>query len=389
MQVPIEYGATKTTLEIDPSRLIAIQRDSYPTPLSDPMAAVRQALESPRRYPALRRSLTPDDRVTIVVDDYVPQADRVLGLILDHITSAGVATDAITIVSTPGSPQKWIDELPDEFADVHLELHDPNDRKRLAYLATTKDGLRVYLNRTVVEADQLVIASAPRYGAGGVPLGAESLVFPSLSDAETRRKWSPDGSQRDNAEILWLLGAPFVVQVIAAANDGIAEVIGGSLDTLADGRAALRKYWQVTIPPVELAIASVSCGSTPIDTSDLAKATSAAAAIVRSAGRIIVLSDSAGDIGEGFQRMLATDDVATAIGALKKAPSLDAAAALDWLHSVRDCRVMLLSGLPSETVEGLFATPIEDIRQVQKLVDAGGSCAILPDAQRMSTLRAE
>jgi hypothetical protein len=43
----------------------------------------------------------------------------------------------------------------------------------------------------------------------------------------------------------------------------------------------------------------------------------------------------------------------------------------------------LLSGLPSETAEGLFTTPIEHARQVQRLIDAGGSCLILPEAHKL------
>jgi hypothetical protein len=43
----------------------------------------------------------------------------------------------------------------------------------------------------------------------------------------------------------------------------------------------------------------------------------------------------------------------------------------------------LLSALPAETAEALFATQMEHARQVQRLIDAGGNCLVLPDAHRL------
>ena len=55
-----------------------------------------------------------------------------------------------------------IDELPDEFQDVRTEIHDPGKREALAYLATTRRGRRIYLNRTVVDADQSIVVAGCR-----------------------------------------------------------------------------------------------------------------------------------------------------------------------------------------------------------------------------------
>lgn len=379
MQVAIDYGRTHATLDIEPGRLVTLRRTAEPKPLADPAGSLRKAMDSPRRYPPLRQALTPDDRVAVVVDDALPRAGELLGVVLDHVASAGVAAEAITVVSPPGSPQAWIDDLPDDFADVKTEVHDPADRKRVAYLAATKDGHRIYVNRTVVEADQLVIVAAPHY-AGAVGVGPDRLIYPALSDADTRKEWDAGKVRHSADEVLWLLGAPFLVQVVPAAGDGVAEVIAGSLDTLDDGRASLGKYWNATAPAADVVIAAV--GPTA-DSGDFARAAAAGAKVVRPEGHVVVLSDSAAELGEGFQRMLATDDSRGALKSLAKNKPADWPAASAWLQAVSDARVMLLSGLPAETVEGLFATALDDVRQVQRLVDAGGSCLVLPDAQRL------
>ena len=56
--------------------------------------------------------------------------------------------------------------------------------------------------------------------------------------------------------------------------------------------------------------------------------------------------------------------------------------ALSWARGVGHARVSLLSGLPGQTIEDLFATPLEDDRQVQRLLSAGGEHVVLQDGQR-------
>jgi hypothetical protein len=56
---------------------------------------------------------------------------------------------------------------------------------------------------------------------------------------------------------------------------------------------------------------------------------------------------------------------------------------LQWLEAARHASLYLLSDLPGEFVEEMFATPLQQARQVQRLLDAGGSTLILDEADRM------
>src|SRR5262245_9913397 len=170
MHIRVPYGRQPIDLEIAPGRLLAQLRG--PEPLSDPAGAVRDALERPLGFPPLRRALTPDDHIAVVIDETLPGLADLLVPVLEHITSAGVSPAAITLVCAgAGRSRAWVDGLPDEFDDVSVEVHDPRDRQRLAYLATTKAGRRLYLNRTVVDADQVVVLTGRHYdlvlGHGG------------------------------------------------------------------------------------------------------------------------------------------------------------------------------------------------------------------------------
>jgi hypothetical protein len=127
----------------------------------------------------------------------------------------------------------------DRFVGVTLEEHEPGDRRRLSYLAGTAGGRAVYLNRTLVDADQAVILTGRRYDPVLGHGGGEGDFFPALADEATRTEVcrdvhaEPPGAEpwpalTEAREVAWLLGAPFFVQVIAGAGD--ASIQGFATD---------------------------------------------------------------------------------------------------------------------------------------------------------------
>ena len=53
-----------------------------------------------------------------------------------------------------------------------------------------------------------------------------------------------------------------------------------------------------------------------------------------------------------------------------------------WATAADQARLYLLSGLPNEISEELFAIPMQNAEQAQKLLTANATCALLPDAHR-------
>src|SRR5262245_13167596 len=144
MQVSIDYGREHVTVDVAAERLLALAGPKLPEPVAEPASAVREALESPLRFPPLRRALTPDDHVTVVVDERLPGVAGLVTAVVDHIASAGVASEAVTLLCPPStSRQEWVSELPDHLESVHAATHNASDRKQLASLATTRKGRRI------------------------------------------------------------------------------------------------------------------------------------------------------------------------------------------------------------------------------------------------------
>jgi nickel-dependent lactate racemase len=396
MGITIDYGRHHLELDAAPGQHIAVVRG--PAALPDPGEVVRAALEAPFGYPPLRRALTPDDHIIVLVDEQLPHLASLLVPVLEHIARASVNTEAITLLcpTASGSPG-WIDELPDEFDAVRVEVHDPKDRRKLSYLATTGAGRRLYLNRSIIDADQVVVLTGRRFDPYLGRGGAEGAIFPALADEATHdelmrhpRHEAPGNKpwqlREEAIEVTWLLGQPFFVQAIASAGDGIAHVIAGAGDASREGDRLLDAAWR---PPIAcragVVVAALSGDPARHTFDDLAGALASAARVVQPGGRIILLTDAPPELGPGADILCKADEPQIALAALEKSGLKNATAALQWAWAAAQARLSILSNLPDETVEDLFATPLAGPAQVQRLLSGPGGkeCLILQDAQRM------
>jgi nickel-dependent lactate racemase len=395
MRVGIDYALEHLDLEVESNKLVAVRRDPPTEPLADPAAALREALETPLGFPALRRALTPADHVVIVLDEHLPRVASLLVPVLEHITQAQVAPAAITILCPPSAnSQDWVNELPERFESVHVEVHDPTNRKRLAYLATTKRGRRIYLNRTAVDADQLIVLSRRGYDPLLGYSGAEGALYPALSDEATRQEMfthlsmaAPGDNvwpaRKEAAEVAWLLGAPFMVQVIEGAGETIVQIVSGLAETGAEGIRLLNSCWRVTVETLaDTVVAAVSGDPRRHTFTDFAEALACAGRVVKPQGRIIVLSQANPALGAGAELLRQTDEAEEALGFLRRQTPPDMAAAYQWVSAARRATIYLLSNIPGEFAEELFTTPLEHIGQVQRLVSQARELLVLPDAHK-------
>jgi nickel-dependent lactate racemase len=395
MRIAMDFAHERLEVEIDDHRVIAGRPSLVPV-LADPVAAIRDALEQPFQFPPLRKAVTPDDHVTVVVDEQLLNVGRLLVPVLEHLAAAGISPNAVTLLCAPtGSRQEWLEDLPDAFEDVHLEIHDPTDRKRLSYLATMKEGRRLYMNRTLVDADQVVVLCGRRYDTLLGYAGAEGSFYPALSDEATRKEWDskptlsvpgeePWPLRQEALETAWLLGLPFFVQLIAAPGDSVAHVVAGAAASSVEGQRLLDACWRRTVPQLaDVVVASLSGDPARHQFADLAAAAANAARVVQPDGRILLLTRAKPNLGPGSEIICNAEEPRQAFERLEKLPrSSSLVPALQWAQAATRARISLLSDLPDETVEDLFAAPLEKASLVQRWLDRGGSCLFLDDAHK-------
>ena len=255
--IDVPVGRSRWSLTVRDADFIALP-EARSSPIRDARSAVVDALERPIRFESFRRAITPDDRIALVVDESLPHLSELIAGVLEYLAGAGIPPSAVTAISPAGATQDWVNDLPETMADLQTEIHQPNDRKRLSYLAATKEGRRIYLNRTLVDAEQIVVLT----GRGYDPLlgysGAEGALYPTLADSDTARslipklspQTAPDGEwpeRAEAAEVAWLLGSPFFVQVIEGAGDELTEVIAGLSETTRDGAERQDARWKSAV----------------------------------------------------------------------------------------------------------------------------------------------
>lgn len=360
--VGLNVGASTWTVTVPAAKRVAVTRGDETAPTAGPRELLRAALDAPIGLDVpLRRALVPDDHAVIVVDETLPNVGELVAEIIAHITAGDVQPSAVTLlVPPPSGNQEWVDALPDEFGDVHVEVHDPADVKKVAYLTTTKAGRRVYLNRTLVEAEFVVVLSGRRFDPASGYTGAECSLFPVLSDAETRAEFetkppTAEAVRAEAATVAWHLGTPVFVQVIEGSGDTVAEVVAGLPGSAAVGIDRQNARWKGTVDgPADLVIVTATGGR--VGANELRHAVALGLNCLRADGRFVLLTDASADAAAGLEKAWADSDLG---------PHTYIAAEWD-----------------DDVIENLSATRLSSANELQRLIAAADRVTVLPDAHK-------
>jgi hypothetical protein len=331
--------------------------------------------------------------VVLALDPEVSQVAAVMGAVCAVLVQAGVEPEAITVLTPPGPDPLAGREvaLP---AGVLRTVHDPDHRDRIAYLATTSQGRRVYLNRLLTDADVVVPIGRLGYDPVLGYRGPWSLLFPELSDRETARSFrgtsSSDWPDRDQprltlseaAEVSWLLGTQFHMGIVAGTR-GPAEVIAGLESVVrTDGARLLDQAWTFeSSTPAELVMVGIGQPGVPTTLENLGEGLANAARLVARGGKIVALSRAAGPIGPAFRQLIELDDPRLAPAALRgHETEADYTAAYQIAHALAWADVYLLSALDSQLIEDSPLVPLARPEEARRLVATCRSCLFLSQA---------
>jgi hypothetical protein len=350
------------------------------------------ALEHPRDYPPLRQAVVPGDRVVIALGDDVPDAAAVLGAVCEVFRAAGVDPESVTVL-TDAEPRAGLSQAVP--GGVTFRRHDPEDRANLAYLATTAAGRRVYLDRALTDADFVLPVGRLAYDPVLGYRGPWGVIFPGLSDAETRRTvragagddHPPDPRRprpvlAESAEVSWLLGSQFQVGLVAGVTGVVGVVAGLSATVLDQGVRAVEEAWAFrTGERAELVIAGIGRPGDPSGIDDVARGLATASRLVTRGGKIVVLSRAGGPIGPAVRRLFQADDPRAAAAALKGHESdSDYPAARQISRALAWADVYLLSALERDDVEDLAMIALDRPEEARRLAAVSGSCLVVSQA---------
>jgi nickel-dependent lactate racemase len=398
----IAWGPHSEDFDLPEDRLAKTDRAvprAVPPVVTDLAAAVTAALETPFEFPSLRRALTPEDHVVIVLDPALHAPARFLTPLLRYLREARIDPAAVTILClSADQDQLWVDDLPDEFQEVRIETHNPGDRKALAYLATTQAGRRIYLNRTAVDADQVVVLTRRGYDSLLGHAGGPGVLYPGLSDNETWQEIrshlsmrSPQSThwkvKQEADEVCWLLGAPFFVQVIEGPGDTVSRIVGGTLESCREAERLMDADWKVALDePVDLAIATITGEPAHQTLVEMARALAHASRLVKPSGRVVLLCDIEPELGPSAQIIRDEEEIHIARHRLHDEKPPDLEAGYLWITAAEKAKLYVLSQMSPDTIEEMFATPLDKASQIERLAKGAESFIVLPDAHKTFTL---
>jgi hypothetical protein len=392
MRVTVDFADERCELETSGDALVDSWRGPEGLPAEGFTAHVRSVLESPLDFPPFRQLFVPGDRVAIALDPTLSGIEQVLAVMEEVLSSAGVDESAVTVVTTALASSSLAGSMPGGWL---LERHDPDDGKALAYLAATRDGTRIYLNRHLTDADVVIPAGRLGYDPIEGYRGPWSAFFPALGNREAMQahrarlhedppgRVSPRRHLEEPFEVNWLLGTQFHVGVVPGVTGTVALIAGLAESVRERGIEAIDRHWNYQAP------ASAQCVVTGIGRPDhvssigeLVDGLVTASRLVDQGGKIVALTRVRGPIGPSLQRLIEAGDIGNAAAALRgheaEADSVSGrrlAGVLAWAD------VYLLSGLDREVVEDLSMVPLEHPDEARRLVARSPSVLVVGQAE--------
>jgi len=425
MSVLVRYGnSAELTISLDEHQLIGVCGDELdgsenatPQPsspfvdieASDFSDALQVALDQPLEFPDLSQTVVAGDQVTIVVEPSVPRAGDIAAAVAERLIAGGVTPEAVTVLhavdfATTPIRVRASAELVEAGASapssraaastvtLRTELHDPTDRGKLSFLANTRSGRPVYLNRLVTDSDMVVSIGQHLGPEAWTYRGVFGGIYPTFSDTETQQRYrnahlidTDDEafakSQQEIELVGWQSGLQVTVRVVPGPS-GKAAIVAG--ETRAVTRRAAEIWnaaWQCRFEErADLVVAALS-GPTNQTWQQVGRALAAALAVVEEGGAIALCTELAEPPGKAIEALQKIEDRDTAVAEIRKARPLDAFPALLLDRAQRRARVYLLSDLEPSVVEELGMARIEHAHEVARLAERRRSCIILCHAQ--------
>lgn len=233
---------SKTHLEFTlPARMRATVVESRPVPpLSDPEAAIAEALAHPVGSPPLRELARPGNRVCIVFTDITRASpDHLLvPAILRELEAAGVRDEDITLLCgigmhRPSTLEEKVAKLGREVVARYRVIdNEPRNPEALVDLGVTPGGVPVQVHRAAVEADLLIatgIVEPHQYA--GYSGGRKTVAVGAAGEALIAHTHGPAFVDHPGTRLGRIEGNPFHEAVTEAARRaGLRFILNAVMD---------------------------------------------------------------------------------------------------------------------------------------------------------------
>ena len=310
MKIDFPHYANVPAVKIPDGNLLGI----FSLPSREPdESVIKSALDHPIGTVKLSKLASGKSKVLIVCDDVArpTPAYKIIPYVLDELSVAGIAEKGIEFMMALGThrsmtQQEMRDKVGSDIFDrFAVYNHEWDNSEALEYMGETDQGVKVWINRNVAQADLVI-------GIGRImPIevcgftGGGKILIPGCCGEITNSDmhWTRvdvDSSEivgkRDNPvrksidELAFKAGLDFIVNVIMDAEKNIFDCVAGDLvKAHREGCRRAREYHEVRLPkPADIVI--VDGYPFDIEFWQVNKALDTAGMAVRRGGVVIVVS---------------------------------------------------------------------------------------------------
>ncbi len=318
MNVHLAYGKDGLNVLLPKDADITIVEPQFVPALPDEDAAMRDALRNPIDSAPLSARVSPGDTVAVVFSDLTrPQPrERMLPVLLDELTRAGVAGGDIVLINAlgthrPNSAAELRVMLGDAVVDGGYRIiqHDATDKRTMAHLGTSSYGHEVWINRRYLDADVKILtgfiephifagfSGGPKAvlpGVAGMEIILDNHSGPMLS-ADTATWGVTEGNMiwEEMLQVAQMTHPDLLFNVALNRDKDIVGVFAGEL--AAAHRAGIEQVRRAAMAPVEhpFDVVVTTNSGYPLDINlyQSVKGISAAAQVVRRGGAILIASE--------------------------------------------------------------------------------------------------
>ncbi len=314
MRVQLDYGSDGLGVDLPEERTVVVAPRHVPA-VSDPIAALREALRSPTAGPSLASLVKAGDTVAISVCDITRAQPRALMLQAIFAELPQLDPKDVTILIATGTHRantrdELVTMLGDDIVERYAVInHDGRDDAALRFAGTTDSGVPIWLNARWLDAAVRITTGfvEPHFFAGFS--GGPKMVAPGLAGLETvlvlhdarhvghpKATWGITAGNPihdDVREIARLTGVTFAVDVALNRDQAITKVFAGEL--FAEHAAACAHVQATAMCPVDglFDVVLTTNSGYPLDQNlyQAVKGMSAAACIVKPGGTIICAAE--------------------------------------------------------------------------------------------------
>jgi nickel-dependent lactate racemase len=282
----LPYGSKRLPVTIPDEWLGALVHPRPPVPPSDERVLIAQALSNPIGTGPLPKFISPDSRVTVIVDDYTRKTPvrRMLPALLAELTASGAQPESIRFVVALGTHRPMTDaELvaklgPEVVANFPIVNLPSTASDAMVYLGESSDQIPAWVHRAVADADVRIGVGmiTPHMDAGFS--GGAKIILPGVCSDLTVDAFHRAGALIPDNQ-LGGLGSPlrrnlerfvaervplhFILNAIITLDGAIYRCVAG--DPVAAHRAGVAHALQVFGVPLDRRYPVVVAGCSPYD----------------------------------------------------------------------------------------------------------------------------